>query len=46
MERVEHREIALAGHAEYVTDAVDTQLIDKNLGGGANIVLTAHRFLR
>ena len=45
MERVEHREIALARHAENVTHAVDAQLIDQNLGGAAQIVLAAHRRL-
>ncbi len=46
MERVENREIAFARHAEHVAYAVDAQLIDQNFGGGANIVLTAHRHLR
>ena len=39
VEGVEHGEIALARHAEYVAHAVDAQLIDQNLGGGARIVL-------
>ena len=42
MERVEHGEIALARHAKDVAHAVDAQLIDQNLGGGAQIVLGAH----
>ena len=45
VERIEHREIALARHAEHVAHAVDAQLIDQNLGGGASVVLTAHRCL-
>ena len=43
---IEHGEITLARNAEYVTHAVDPQLIHQNLGGGANIVLPAHRHLR
>ena len=42
VEGVEHRQIALARHAEDVAHAVDAQLIDQNLGGGAHIVLGAH----
>ncbi len=45
MKRVEHREIALAGHAKDMLHAVDAQLIDQNLGGAAQIVLGAHRRL-
>ena len=43
---IEHGEITLARNAEYVAHAVDPQLIHQNLGGGANIVLPAHRHLR
>ena len=46
VKRVEHREIALARHAEDVAHAVNAQLIDQNLGGGPHIVLTAHRHLQ
>ena len=42
VERIEHRQIALARHAEDVAHAVDVQLVDQNLGGGAHIVLGAH----
>ena len=42
MKRVEHRQIALAGHAKDVLHAVDAQLIDQNFGGAAQIVLGAH----
>ena len=42
VERVEHRQIALARHAEDVAHAVDVQLVDQNFGGGAHIVLGAH----
>ena len=42
MERVQHREIALAGHAENMLHAVDAQLIHQNFGGAAQIVLGAH----
>ncbi len=45
MERVEHREIALARHAKDVAHAVNAQLVDQNLGGAAQIVLGAHRRL-
>ena len=45
MERIERREVALAGDAKYVLDAMDAQLIDQNLGGGPCIVLAAHRRL-
>ncbi len=45
MERIEHREIALARHAEHMLHAVDAQLVDQNLGGAAQIVLGAHRRL-
>ena len=45
VECVEHREIALARHAEHVLHAVNAQLIDQNLGGGAHIVLGAHSSL-
>ena len=46
VKRVERRKIALARHAEHVAHAVNAQLIDQNLGGGAHIVLSAHRRLR
>jgi len=42
VEGVEHGEVALARHAEHVTHAVDVQLIDQHLGGGAQIILGAH----
>ena len=42
MECVQHREIALAGHAEDMLHAVDAQLVDQNFGGTAQIVLGAH----
>ncbi len=42
MERIQHREIALAGHAENMLHAVDAQLVDQNFGGTAQIVLGAH----
>ena len=42
VKRVEHGEIALAGHAEHVADALDDQLVDQHLGGGAQIVLGFH----
>ncbi len=45
MERVEHREIALAGHAKDVAHAMNAQLVDQNFGGAAQIVLAAHRRL-
>src|SRR5215468_1413885 len=34
VQRVEHRDIALARHAEDRVDAVNEQLIDQNLGAG------------
>jgi len=42
VEGVEHRQIALARHAEDVLRAVDDQLIDQHLGGGPHVVLGAH----
>ena len=42
VKRIEHGEIALAGHAEGVADTVDDQLVDQHLGGGAQIVLGFH----
>ncbi len=42
VKRIEHGEIALAGHAEDVADTVDDQLVDQHLGGGAQIVLGFH----
>ncbi len=45
MESVEHRQVALARHAEHVTHAVNLQLIDQDLGGGPHVVLDAHRVL-
>jgi hypothetical protein len=35
MQRVEHREITLAGHAENVIDALDQKLVDENAGTAA-----------
>ena len=46
VKRIDRSEIAFAGHAEHVLDAVNAQLIDQNLGGRTIIVLTAHRRLR
>jgi hypothetical protein len=40
--RIKRREVALAGHAKDVTHAVDAQLSDENLGGGAIVILAAH----
>ena len=34
-QRIQYRQIAFAGHAEDMGDALYLQLIDKNLGGGA-----------
>src|SRR5262249_50460010 len=45
MEGVEHRQVALARDAEYLAYAMDPQLIDEDLGGTAQIVLTAHQCL-
>ena len=42
MERVERGQIALAGHAEDMADAVDQQLVDQHLAARAHIVLAAH----
>ena len=39
---VEHAQVALAGHAEDVFDAVDDQLVDQGLGGGAGLGLVEH----
>ena len=36
VQRVEHREVALAGNAERVVDAVDQQLVDENAAAGAS----------
>ena len=47
VERIEHREVTLTRHAEYVAHAVNAQLIDQNLGGSPHVVLGAHgRLLR
>ena len=35
MERVEHREVALAGHAEGELDPVLLELVDQDLAAGA-----------
>ncbi len=43
--RVEHREVAFARHAEHVTHAVDSQLVDQNLSGRAVIGLAAHQLI-
>jgi hypothetical protein len=45
MERIQHREIALARDAKDVAHAMDAQLVNQNFGGSAQIVLTAHRHL-
>ena len=42
VKRIEHGEIAFAGHAEGVLDAVDDQLVDQHLGGGTQIILGFH----
>ena len=42
MKGVEHGEIALTGNTEYVTHAIDDQLVDQHFGGGSGIVLGAH----
>ena len=42
VERVEHREITLAGNAERGVDAVDLEAVDENLGGGAGLQLVLH----
>jgi hypothetical protein len=45
MERIQYREIALARYAKDVAHAMDAQLVDKDFGGTAQIVLTVHRRL-
>jgi hypothetical protein len=42
VERIEHGEIALAGHAKGMADPLDDQLVDQHFGGGAQIVLGFH----
>ncbi len=42
MEGVEHRQIAFAGHAEHVADAVDRELIDQDFRRGPRLVERAH----
>ena len=44
MERVEQRQIALAGHAEGHLDAVDLELVDQDLAAGAEVVVLGHGF--
>ena len=39
---VEHGEIAFAGHAEDVANAVVDQLIDQHLGGRSRVLMSAH----
>ena len=43
VQRVEQREVALAGHAERELGAVDPQLVDQDLAAGAKIALLGHR---
>ena len=43
VECVERRQIAFTRHAEYVTHAVDQELVDQHLAAGAHIVFAAHR---
>ena len=45
MERVEHREIALAGYAESVLDTVHLERVDQNLRGGPRLELMLHRLM-
>ena len=45
MKCIKRREIALARHAKDVLHAVNAQLIDQNLGGGAVVILAAHDVL-
>ncbi len=42
MQRVQHGEIALAGNAESVVDAMDLQLVDKDLAAAAGLGTFGH----
>jgi hypothetical protein len=42
MEGVEHRQVTFARHAEDMTHAVPDQLVDQDLGSGADIPDGAH----
>src|SRR5262249_13838516 len=46
VERVDTRQIALAGHEEYAPDALDTQLLDQDLTAIARAQRTMHGYLR
>ena len=39
---VEHGQIALSRHAEYVANPVDDQLVDQCFGGGPQVVFRRH----
>ena len=42
---IKHGEVAFPRHTEHVAYAVQDQLVDQNFGGGAQVVLGAHRRL-